>query len=672
MRQTSLLLGIHNHQPEGNFPHVLAEACDKSYLPFLEVAKEYPDFHFSAHFSGGLLDWIQHNRPRIIELIAEMVGRGQIEMIGAGDHEPVLAIIPQEDRIGQIKALNTRTEDLFNQTPQGAWLTERVWEATVVPALAKADMKFVMVDDYHFFCAGYEANQMDGYYHTEEDGHQIDIFPISEALRYRLPFAPVHEAVAYLESLASEDDHAAVCFDDGEKFGIWPETYDWVYNQGWLHQFMQAVCGSELIQAKTFTEYRATNRSKGICYLPTTSYIEMGEWSLPPKSCEKYEQLIQKHRHDESYDYFKPFLRGGIWKNFLVKYPESGWMHKRMLKLSARLSQADIADKTDLYDMLYRAQANDAFWHGMFGGLYHPHLRRGLYRQMLKLESALDEHSPRVSFESFDLDMDAQDESLLHNDQQQIVVQAHAGGIIREWDLYAVSHNLGDALRRHPEAYHAQARQGSESNDGGDGLASIHDRVSFIHEISPEDLETDSHARGSATDLLVINGETQDCHGDYQQVAQTDDAFTLQLDLDDLQLQKTFSLQDTILSVSYQLSAKADVELSFTSQWNLAMPSCDGPAGCYHNTEALGGFGEVYELCDSASLKLTDDVLQANIRLNLSQAANIKLSPLRTVSRSEAGFEKIMQAAVIEPTWTLNLSKGESWDVVISFDIEAY
>jgi len=672
MRQTSLLLGIHNHQPEGNFPHVLEEACDKSYLPFLEVAKEYPDFHFSAHFSGGLLDWIQHNRPRIIELIAEMVVRGQIEMIGAGDHEPVLAIIPQEDRIGQIKALNTRTENLFDQTPQGAWLTERVWEATVVPALAKADMKFVMVDDYHFFCAGYEADQLDGYYHTEEDGHQIDIFPISEALRYRLPFAPAHEAVAYLESLASEDDHAAVCFDDGEKFGIWPETYDWVYNQGWLHQFMQAVCASDLIKAKTFSEYRATNRSKGICYLPTTSYIEMGEWSLPPKSCEKYEQLIQKHRHDDSYDYFKPFLRGGIWKNFLVKYPESGWMHKRMLKLSARLSQADIADKVELNDMLYRAQANDAFWHGMFGGLYHPHLRRGLYRQMIKLEHALDQQAPRPSLEEFDLDMDAQDEILLHNEQQQIVVQAHQGGMIREWDLYAVSHNLGDVLRRHSEAYHAQAAQGSSHADDSDGLASIHDRVSFIHEIKPEYLETDTHARGNASDIVVINGEAQDCQGVYQQVSQTDKDFALQIDLQGLQLKKSFALEGSILSVRYQLLATSDVDVLLTSRWNLAMPSCDGPAGCYHGTEPLGGFGDVYKLDNTASLKVTDDVLQANLHLTLSQAANINLSPLRTVSRSEAGFEKIMQAAVIEPTWVVKLAEGETWRVSISVEIEAY
>ena len=40
---------------------------------------------------------------------------------------------------------------------------------------------------------------------TEEDGRKLDLFPISEPLRYRLPFSPAHEVVGYLESLADEE-----------------------------------------------------------------------------------------------------------------------------------------------------------------------------------------------------------------------------------------------------------------------------------------------------------------------------------------------------------------------------------------------------------------------------------------------------------------------------------
>ena len=33
---------------------------------------------------------------------------------------------------------------------------------------------------------------------------------------------------------------------------------------------------------------------------------------------------------------------------------------------------------TELQEYLHRAQANDAYWHGLFGGLYLPHLRRAV------------------------------------------------------------------------------------------------------------------------------------------------------------------------------------------------------------------------------------------------------------------------------------------------------
>src|SRR5207247_1313477 len=66
------------------------------------------------------------------------------------------------------------------------------------------------------------------------------------------------------------------------------------------------------------------------------------------------------------------FLRGGHWRNFLVKYPEANRMHKKMLALSA-LCRAR-GDPPAARRAIGRAQCNDAYWHGVFGGLYLPHL----------------------------------------------------------------------------------------------------------------------------------------------------------------------------------------------------------------------------------------------------------------------------------------------------------
>jgi predicted glycosyl hydrolase (DUF1957 family) len=120
-----------------------------------------------------------------------MTRRGQVEWFGSGDCEPVLAAIPHRDRVSQIATLSDKIERRFGMRPSGAWLTERVWESSVVTSLVATGIRYVTVDDYHFLCAGKQARiELDSFYTTDEDGRRLDLFPISEAARYRLPFSP--------------------------------------------------------------------------------------------------------------------------------------------------------------------------------------------------------------------------------------------------------------------------------------------------------------------------------------------------------------------------------------------------------------------------------------------------------------------------------------------------
>ncbi len=654
-RPISLLFGIHAHQPVGNFPEVLVDAHLRCYRPFLHILYRYPDFHFALHFSGWLLDYLIDHYPDDIALLKKMVLRGQVELFGAGDTEPVLAVIPYRDGIGQIETFSQKLEQKLGQRPMGAWLTERVWESTVVPALVDCGIRYVIVDDYHFLCAGKRATELNGFFTTEENTRVLDIFPISEALRYKLPFSPASEAVAYIESLADDNatdsKNAAVYFDDIEKFGIWPETYEWVYEKGWLEQFIQGVLASPKIVSHHYRDYHATEKTRGIVYLPTTSYIEMNEWTLPADSANAYADLINEAKTNGWFEHNKAFLRGGIWKNFFSRYPESNWMHKRMLGLSARLAALPEKLRTDeMQEKLYQSQANDAYWHGLFGGLYLPHLRRAIYKNIVVLEALLDICRPRPAYFTEDTDLDGIDEAYLQNGIRQTIFKLDSNACIIEFDAYQLDHNFGDTLRRQPEHYFRRIQLGnnnpSEQNNhsNNNGIVSAHDRVHFKHVISAIDLEADDYPQGLFIDRF------NDIFLCYQQESLTDNRISFVSAISPLFVRKQFMLCDNKLRVAYQFKKQA--EGVFSTEINLAMPSCDGPGGRYiHNGKIPGGFGHLFKVKDLTEVTLDDMTLGGNIVLSTSVPVALSAQPHFSVSQSESGFEKIMQAVSLKLEW---------------------
>jgi len=657
----SLLLGVHAHQPAGNFPEVLELAHARCYRPFIQTMHRYPAFKFAVHFSGWLLQYLAERHPSELAMLREMVERGQVELFGGGDMEPVLAAIPARDRIGQLCALSERLERLLGRRPRGAWLTERVWEGTVVPALTEAGIEYVTVDDYHFLCAGKSPSALRGYYSTEEDGRRLDLFPISEALRYRLPFAPAHDAVGYIEAERDHDhgaNPAAVYFDDIEKFGIWPETYEWVYEKGWLAAFVERVLASPHIATRHFHEYRDAQPTCGTVYLPTASYIEMNEWTLPAERAQDYSALVDAARAEQRYERDKAFLRGGVWKNFLTRYSEANWMHKRMLALSARLNALPHERRSDaMRDLLHRAQANDAYWHGLFGGLYLPHLRRAVFAALVELESLLDRAAPRIADDVVDLDMDGAREVVVRNENVQAIVRCDADAAVVELDVYRLRHNLGDTLQRRQEHYYRKMQMQVHERAQHDGIASAHERVSFKHRVEPADLEADQRPRTSFQDRIARGGSF--ATPAYRFLGLSESVPQFVAEGPDVKLSKRYRVLEDRLLVHYQFVCEGEGEVQFETQLNLAMPSCDGFLGRYvFEGRVLGGFGQPLALPSVTALCLEDGVLGGSVELMASAPAALSAGPHHTVSQSEEGFEKIMQALTLNLRWIL--SPGES------------
>ena len=75
----------------------------------------------------------------------------------------------------------------------------------------------------------------------------------------------------------------------------------------------------------------------GKVYLPEGSYREMTEWVLPPQQLAAYEDARRELEPDPRWPQIARFVRGGFWRNFKVRYPETNEMYCRMMAVSRRL-----------------------------------------------------------------------------------------------------------------------------------------------------------------------------------------------------------------------------------------------------------------------------------------------------------------------------------------------
>jgi 4-alpha-glucanotransferase len=407
MGQLTLLLAIHNHQPDGNFGHVFEQAYADCYRPLIDAIAEFPSVKMTLHHTGPLFEWIERERPDYFDKLRALVGRGQVELLGGGFYEPMLAVLPERDARGQIAMMSDYLQAHFGVRPQGMWLAERVWEPALAKLIADAGMKFTLVDDGHFRAAGLEGT-LRGYYVTEKAGTPLALFPIDKKLREAIPFLKAWESIDVVEKLRGETDgDAAVTYgDDGEKFGVWPHTKEWVWDQGWLREFLRLLVERQAqgsFKTEHFGEYLASHRPTGRVYLPTASYEEMGEWTLPADAQQHYNDVRGRLKDRGELDGARAFFRGGIWQSFLAKYPEANYLHKKMVWVSDKLARAEeklgpSATVTGGHALdharreLYRAQCNCAYWHGLFGGLYLSYLRDAIYRHLIEAEA----HAERV------------------------------------------------------------------------------------------------------------------------------------------------------------------------------------------------------------------------------------------------------------------------------------
>jgi hypothetical protein len=647
--------GLHAHQPVGNFGHVFEEHVKDVYEPFLVRANEGNLFPLTLHLSGPLLDWLEANNPTYLDLVGRLVADGKLELLLAGYYEPILPSLLKEDRLDQIRWMQEALRRRFGVEAKGLWLTERVWEPDLAEDLVDAGVGYVLVDDRHFVASGFSRDQLHRPFRTEFGGKSLGVFAIDETLRYFLPFHPPSDTASYIRALREAGKPMAVAADDIEKFGGWPGTRDWVYERGWLDDFIREMKGMEEageVRLATFSQALADIPSGGPAYLPSSSYREMEEWSLPTagfKRLEELKNILGPERFNQGEG---PLIRGSHWKNFLVKYSESNRMHKKAFALST-LCRAR-GEPKEARRALGEAQCNDAYWHGVFGGLYLRHLRDSIWQRLSEAEGRL-RAGESLSCEEVDLDLDGHKELWVHSGAFSALVSPTRGGAVEELTLFRHGINLANTLTRRREPYHQITGSGENpasghhsGHEGGESntAPSIHDlegeltfkelppvdredRALFMDRILPGKLESSAYESGQYEPILNLA-----------------------------------SRKLRVLSVEEGETPEHSVQEGLPTEW-LEICLGEGDSGPFEKRIRFGVDGTVEVLYNWTSDGYPDDAifstelsLGGDAELLALPEAELWRFPISTFSKSERGFDETVQGESVTIRWPIETGWG--------------
>src|SRR5207249_411159 len=284
-----------------------------------------------------------------------------------------------------------------------------------------------------------------------------------------------------------------------------------------------------------------------------------------------------------------------------------------------------------------RAQCNDAYWHGVFGGLYLPHLRAAIWRHLALAEGEL-RRGEALAVETLDFDGDGAEELWIHSGVCSALVSPRRGGVIEEYTVFEQGINYADVLTRRREPYHAPPPgqpDDVKAPPATDGTPSIHDleqaaRLQRLPPIDPCD-------RALFVDRVLASDVTLDGYtsGTFDSLAcWARSAFHVSLEPSTNSVEVVLHPGPSpagLLEKRIKLDQAG--ELTVRYRWN---PTAF-PAGAF--------------FCPEISVS-------SEVALDLTPAAEVWRFPVATVSRSERGFEETVQGHSYTPRWPITAGEA--------------
>ena len=474
MQAISLLIVIENRLPVGEREEVFAAVAETAWRPMLKALHRVSNIRFSLRLSGPVLDWFEACDPHYLAMLQEMIGRGQVEMLGGPHYDAVPHAIPQRDLQGQIALHQAAVQRLLGATPVGMTLPQGAWDGVLPRMLARTGIAYTFLDHRLLRAAG--IRRPDGWYISEREGQGLGVFPVDESMCRLFPWASPKRIAMALRARAIAGQQLVPVIIPGEWLGYYPGSRRWCWHQkGWISNFIRLM-RSQASWLKTThpAAFLDRNRPAGRAYpvAGTTTAIARSTLSAEDARVMSRLQEAIERGDDPVLSEAATWMIGPTWEATLTRHDAANRLHKYALRVSndlARLqkrverSQVSRDRYQDIQRDLYRGQGSMALSLDIQGGLRVGALRHAAWAALTEADHATRSLLGKIKplhYKVMDLSCDGDESVLLTTPSGRMVIRPSAGGAVSELMLWGVG-NLINTFSRQSEAWFSDLEHGS-------------------------------------------------------------------------------------------------------------------------------------------------------------------------------------------------------------------
>jgi alpha-amylase len=662
MRKTHLVLGSYNHLPEGTEETVLEETYQTCYRPFLSVLYRFPDIYCSIHYSGSLLRWLEGRHPEFLMLLEEMALRKQIELLGGGFFGPLMPLLSNADRLGQIEYLTTFIRKNFGKRPHGCWMMEYMWEPSLASTLQTSGMDFTFLPVSHFRAAGLGTDSLFAPVFTEDQGRGLAVYPVFDcqmSFQKSMGFADALESIRTVYDL---DHPLTVIFMAGEAIkDLWSSS-EYESPDVYLERTFTAIRKDALsVETVTPARYLRSVRHFRRSYFPsgaTERYLSSG---LSVKLQKERKRALQRLNGDG-----ERFLALGGIRQPLLRYEEGTTLYAKMQYVHLLVGQlrGDKSRKKTAQEDLWRGQCGDAYWYSPGGGIYRLSLREAVYSALIAAEKTTRQKSSFASgIIQADIDFDGVKEIIYQGTEINAYVHAR-GAVVFELDSLKTSRNLTNVFQRYEEM-NTTGSLGPRRRCFLDRFRAFPSKLEDLPNAVVEDLGTFADAYFTSRELKRTNQEIYLFREGFVSLGERKIPVTVE---------KAFLFRKTGVTVRYSITNRGSDYLKCQYNCDLNLSPSIKPAKLSlaaaqkdRSVELDSQVpGEVY---GSHKLTLLDLETEEPIFVATDTPCRMLQTPLYNLVDIRGTLERLYQGCAITLEWPLDLAPEATWKASVSLGV---